>query len=54
VTNLAAGLSAAPLNHEEVIETGKKVDQQLARLLQRLVPKMAALVETAEKPKKQR
>jgi purine-nucleoside phosphorylase len=54
VTNLAAGLSAAQLSHEEVIQTGKKVDQQLARLLQRLVPKMAALIETAEKPKKQR
>jgi purine-nucleoside phosphorylase len=54
VTNLAAGLSAAPLSHEEVIQTGKNVDQILARLLQRIVPKMSALAETAEKPKKQR
>jgi purine-nucleoside phosphorylase len=54
VTNLASGLSAAELSHEEVIETGKKVDQQLARMLQRLVPKMAALLEPAEKAEKTR
>ena len=47
VTNLAAGLSATQLSHAEVIETGKKVDRLLARLLQRLVPGMDALVEAA-------
>jgi purine-nucleoside phosphorylase len=45
VTNLAAGLSATPLNHEEVHETGRRVEQQLARLLARLVPEIAAQME---------
>ena len=40
VTNLAAGVQAEPLSHEEVIETGRAVEQQLAALLQRLVGKM--------------
>jgi purine-nucleoside phosphorylase len=48
VTNLAAGLGATPLSHEEVIETGRRVEQRLARLLQRLTPRIAALVETPE------
>jgi purine-nucleoside phosphorylase len=48
VTNLAAGLGATPLSHEEVIETGRQVEQQLARLLQRLAPRMAARAESAE------
>jgi purine-nucleoside phosphorylase len=42
VTNLAAGISAEPLSHEEVIETGRAVEAQLAGLLTRLVPMMAA------------
>lgn len=45
VTNLAAGLSATPLSHEEVYETGHKVEQQLAGLLKRLAPKVAQRVE---------
>jgi purine-nucleoside phosphorylase len=43
VTNLAAGLGATPLSHEEVFETGRQVEQRLARLLERLVPRIAAL-----------
>jgi purine-nucleoside phosphorylase len=38
VTNLAAGLQAAPLSHEEVMETGRAVEGQLAELLTRLAP----------------
>ena len=45
VTNLAAGLGATPLSHEEVSETGHKVERQLADLLERLVPKIAHRVE---------
>jgi purine-nucleoside phosphorylase len=45
VTNLAAGLGAAQLNHEEVQETGQRVERQLAGLLTRLAPKISALVE---------
>jgi purine-nucleoside phosphorylase len=41
VTNLAAGLGATLLSHEEVFDTGRSVEQQLGRLLQRIVPKMA-------------
>jgi purine-nucleoside phosphorylase len=40
VTNLAAGLQAEPLSHEEVMETGRAVEKQLAGLLTRLVPAM--------------
>ena len=45
VTNLAAGLGATPLSHDEVFETGRKVEQRLAGLLKRLAPKIAARVE---------
>lgn len=45
VTNLAAGLGASPLSHEEVFEAGRKVEVRLARLLGRLVPKMAQILE---------
>jgi len=45
VTNLAAGLGATLLSHEEVAETGRQVEQRLAGLLQRLAPKIAAKVE---------
>jgi purine-nucleoside phosphorylase len=41
VTNLAAGLQAAPLSHEEVMETGRAVEGQLAELLTRLAPLLA-------------
>jgi purine-nucleoside phosphorylase len=42
VTNLAAGLSASPLSHEEVFEAGRQVEQKLAGLLKRLIPRIAA------------
>ena len=45
VTNLAAGLGAAPLSHEEVNETGRMVETRLAGLLKRLAPKIALNVE---------
>jgi purine-nucleoside phosphorylase len=41
VTNLAAGLSATQLSHEEVFEAGRKVEHRLAGLLKRLVPQIA-------------
>ena len=41
VTNLAAGLGATPLSHEEVFETGRQVEHRLARLLERLIPRIA-------------
>jgi purine-nucleoside phosphorylase len=52
VTNLAAGISATPLSHEEVFETGSRVQHQLATLLSGLVPAIAAATqEPKEEPK---
>ncbi len=46
VTNLAAGLGSNPLSHEEVFETARLVEERLTRLFERLLPKMAALLES--------
>lgn len=48
VTNLAAGLGATELSHEEVSETGKRVEKRLAGLITRLVPRISEAIE-AEK-----
>ncbi|MGH9605747.1 MAG: purine-nucleoside phosphorylase [Terracidiphilus sp.] len=45
VTNLAAGLGANKLSHEEVNETGRQVEHRLAALLKRLAPRIAAYVD---------
>jgi purine-nucleoside phosphorylase len=37
VTNMAAGIKDQPLTAEEVLETGKRVEQEFARLLSRIV-----------------
>lgn len=42
VTNLAAGISATHLSHEEVFEAGSKVQHRLAGLFSRVVPAIAA------------
>ena len=42
VTNMAAGIQKEPLSHEEVMETGRQVEAQLAELLSRIVPIMAS------------
>lgn len=44
VTNLAAGLGAKKLSHEEVNETGRQVEHRLAGLLKRLIPRIAAQI----------
>jgi purine-nucleoside phosphorylase len=41
VTNLAAGLSGKKLNHEEVLEIGRRVSGTFLQLLERLLPKIA-------------
>ena len=46
VTNLAAGLGASQLSHQEVMEAGRQVEDRLAVLLTRLAPRMAATVES--------
>lgn len=50
VTNLAAGLGANPLSHEEVQQTGRQVEQQLARFLERLAPGIAARIARQAEP----
>jgi purine-nucleoside phosphorylase len=47
VTNLAAGLSATQLSHEEVFAAGRMVEQRLARLLTRLAPRIEAAIDAA-------
>ena len=42
VTNLAAGISATQLSHEEVFQTGSRVQHRLANLFLRLMPALAA------------
>lgn len=43
VTNLAAGLSGGKLNHEEVLEIGRKVSGTFLRLLAALLPKLQTI-----------
>jgi purine-nucleoside phosphorylase len=42
VTNMAAGVIDQPLNHEEVLETGRRVMGQFVALLRAVLPRMAA------------
>lgn len=39
ITNMAAGISEAPINHEEVIETGQRVRETFTQLLRRVIAK---------------
>jgi purine-nucleoside phosphorylase len=47
VTNLAAGLGATQLSHQEVFEAGRQVEHRLAALLKRLAPRIAAHLDDA-------
>ncbi len=47
VTNMAAGVATQPLSHEEVLATGRAVEQELAVLLAGLVPRVLAGIESA-------
>jgi purine-nucleoside phosphorylase len=40
ITNMAAGVLDAPINHEEVIETGARVADTVTTLLRRVIPKL--------------
>ena len=42
ITNMAAGLGNEPINHEEVVETGKQVRNTFAQLLRRLAVRLAS------------
>jgi purine-nucleoside phosphorylase len=41
VTNMAAGTTDAPINHEEVLEIGKKISGQFKALLREVLPLIA-------------
>lgn len=40
ITNLAAGMSDEPINHEEVIETGERVSSVFKELLRRIIQRI--------------
>jgi purine-nucleoside phosphorylase len=40
VTNMAAGVLPQKINHEEVLETGRRVRDTLVRFLQALLPRL--------------
>lgn len=40
ITNMAAGISEQPINHEEVMETGERVRASFTQLLRRVIAKM--------------
>ena len=44
VTNMAAGVMEQPINHEEVMEMGKRVEAQFTSLVKALVPQVAGVV----------
>ena len=41
ISNLAAGISPTPLNHDEVVEAGNRVGARLSRLIGALLPRLA-------------
>jgi purine-nucleoside phosphorylase len=43
VTNAAAGVSAAPISHQEVLEAGKKATPMLGKLIRRVVLRIAGI-----------
>jgi purine-nucleoside phosphorylase len=43
VTNMAAGILDQPLNHEEVMETGRLAEKQFTSLLTAIIPQLPAL-----------
>ncbi len=40
VTNLAAGISAMPLSHQEVIESGQAAGPRISKLLAGIIAKL--------------
>jgi purine-nucleoside phosphorylase len=50
VTNLAAGISSEPLNHEEVLEAGKAAAARMGSLLSQVVPKLTTPPSSSSPP----
>jgi purine-nucleoside phosphorylase len=51
VTNMAAGVLAEPIHHDEVMEMGRRVEAQFTALLTAMVPQMDALVSKTDSGK---
>ena len=51
VTNMAAGILDQPLNHQEVLETGRRVQGQFLALLEAVIPRIAQDVQQVPPPK---
>ena len=49
VTNMAAGIQKAPITHQEVLETGRRVRAGFSALLRAVIPPMDADLKTASK-----
>jgi purine-nucleoside phosphorylase len=49
VTNMAAGVLDKPINHNEVMETGRRIAGQFTGLIKALIPQIAALEAAEEK-----
>lgn len=45
VTNMAAGISQQKINHEEVLEAGRKVEKQFTRLMEKIIPAIDKVLE---------
>ncbi len=43
VTNAAAGVAGTPISHEEVLEAGQKATPTLAKLIRRVVLRLAGI-----------
>ena len=43
ITNMAAGISEEPINHEEVMETGERVRETFTQLLRRVIAEISSL-----------
>ncbi|MEM7305150.1 MAG: purine-nucleoside phosphorylase [Planctomycetota bacterium] len=48
ITNHAAGITAEPLSHDEVVETGRAVAERFSRLLEHAVPELAAVLDAGQ------
>ncbi|HEX9424797.1 MAG TPA: purine-nucleoside phosphorylase [Pyrinomonadaceae bacterium] len=47
ITNMAAGINESPINHEEVMETGRRVRETFTQLLRRVIAKSPTSVPPA-------
>lgn len=50
VTNMAAGVADRPLQHDDVLEVGRRMEAQFTSLLQALVPQVAAAISAPAPP----